>query len=190
MQDFKYQMVNKFSSIDNSSTRPKRYNDMKGEIYLITASEPVWDKWKTVFERHERGDIIDPDTGVFFSENEKFRAMRPLVREFFRHLQGLSETELLKAATHILHEAPTAKRPWAHPKIVFSKPKTFLASCYALKDWAEHRKWKTAIVMELHKLVKGKKIVVDDEVHQENWRAFKKEYKFTNASMAALIREA
>ena len=183
-------MVNKFSSIDNASTRPKKYNDMKGEILLITSSEPVWEKWRTVFEKHERGEIIDPDTLEYFCANEKFKAMRPLVREFFRHLQGLSETEMLKAATHILHEAPTAKRPWGHPKIVFQKPKTFLASCYALKDWAENRKWKTAIVMELHKLVKDRNIVVDDEVHEANWRAFKKEYKFTNASMAALIREA
>ena len=35
---------------------------MKGEILLITSSEPVWAKWRTVFERHERGEIIDPDT--------------------------------------------------------------------------------------------------------------------------------
>ena len=59
MQDFKYLMVNKFLSIDNAKTHQKRYNDMRGEIYLITSSEPVWQKWRTVFERHERGDIID-----------------------------------------------------------------------------------------------------------------------------------
>ena len=43
---------------------------------------------------------------------------------------------------------------------------------------------------ELHKLVPEKNIFVDGEVHQANWRAFKEEYKFTSASMAALIREA
>ena len=31
---------------------------------------------------------------------------------------------------------------------------------------------------------------VDGEVREANWRAFKAEYKFTSASMAALIREA
>ena len=40
------------------------------------------------------------------------------------------------------------------------------------------------------KLVPDMKIVVDGEVHEANWRAFKKEYKFTSASMAALLREA
>ena len=66
--------------------------------------------------------------------------MRPLMTKFFRDLQGLSESEMEKAASHILHKEPTAKRPWAHPKIDFQKPKTFFASCYALKDWAENRK--------------------------------------------------
>lgn len=190
MQDFKYQMINKFSSIDNASSKQKKYNDMRGEIYLITASDSVWQKWRSVFERHEKGELIDPDTGVFFNASAKFRHMKPLVREFFRSIQGLSETEMEKAASHILHQEPTAKRCWAHPKIVFQKPKTFLPSCYSMKEWTDNRKKKTTIVMELHKLVPEKKIIVDDEVHGANWRAFKKEYKFTSASMAALIREA
>lgn len=54
------------------------------------------------------------------------------------------------------------------PKIIFQKPKTFLASCYILTDWTENRKKKTTIVMELHKLVPDKRIVVDDEVHKAN----------------------
>lgn len=32
-------------------------------------------------------------------------------------------------------------------------------------------------------------IVVDREVNQENWRAFKARYKLTNASMAIFIQE-
>ena len=45
-------------------------------------------------------------------------------------------------------------------------------------------------MQELYKLVADKRIFVDGQVHDANWRAFKEEYKFTNASMAALIREA
>ena len=45
------------------------------------------------------------------------------------------------------------------------------------------------IVQELHKLVPKKKIFVDGEVHEANWRAFKEEYKFTSASMVTLITE-
>ena len=59
-----------------------------------------------------------------------------------------------------------------------------------MKDWTEIRKRKTTIVMELVKLVPDFKIIVNGEVNEANWRAFKKEYKFTSASMAALLREA
>ena len=190
LQDFKYQMINKFSSIDNSSHKQKKYNELRGEIYLITSCDSVWTKWKSVFERHETGDLIDPDTGVFFNRDSRFKQMKPLVREFFRSLQGLTETEMEKAATHILHSAPTAKRCWVHPKIVFLKPKSFVPSCYTMKEWTENRKKKTTIVQELYKLVPDKHIIVDGEVHSASWRAFKAEYKFTSASMAALIREA
>ena len=183
-------MINKFSSIDTASHKQKKYMELRGEIYLITSSDAVWKEWKMVFEKHERGDLIDPDTNMRFNQAPRFKEMRPLVREFFRNFQGLSETEMVKAASHIQHAAPTAKRCWLHPKIVFTKPKTFVPSCYVMKEWTENRKKKTTIVHELHKLVPEKNIFVDGEVHQANWRAFKEEYKFTSASMAALIREA
>ena len=52
------------------------------------------------------------------------------------------------------------------------------------------RKRKTTIVMELAKLVPDFNIVVKGEVDEANWKTFKQEYKFTSASMAALLREA
>ena len=110
MQDFKYQMINKFNSIDNASKKPKSYNDMRGKIYLITSADFVWAKWKTIFERHEKGELIDLDTSEYYCKNPKFTRLKPLVREFFRALQGLSESEMEKAATHILHEGSIAKR--------------------------------------------------------------------------------
>lgn len=183
-------MINKFSSIDNSSHRQKKYKELRGEIYLITSSDSVWGKWRKVFEKHESGGLMDPDTLLLFNKNTRFKQMRPLVREFFRTLQGLTEAEMEKAADHILHVEPTAKRCWMHPKIVFNKPKTFTPSCYLMKEWTENRKKKTTIVQELSKLVPEKKLILDGEIHEANWRAFKKEYKFTSASMAALIREA
>src|ERR1700738_1783494 len=99
-------MINKFSSIDNASHKQKKYNELRGEIYLITASDVVWGRWKSVFEKHETGDLIDPDTGMPFNQTVRFKQMKPLVRKFFRSLQGLSETEMEKAAFHILHVHP------------------------------------------------------------------------------------
>jgi hypothetical protein len=189
-QDFKYQMINKFSSIDNASQKQKKYKELRGEIYLITSSDEVWSKWKTVFEKHEKGDLMDPDTRELFSASPRYKPLKPLVREFFRSLQGLSETDMGKAASHILHVEKTAKRCWPHPKIVFSKPKNFVPSCYLMKEWAENRKKKTTIRQELSKLLPEKNLFVEGEFHEANWRAFKDEYKFTSASMAALMREA
>ena len=34
---------------------------------MITSSDMVWQKWKMVFEKHETGDLIDPDTGMLFN---------------------------------------------------------------------------------------------------------------------------
>ena len=164
-------MINKFSSIDNASHKQKKYKELSGEIYLITSSDSVWAAWKSVFDKHQTGDLIDPDTGCLFNEVQRFK-MKPLVREFFRTLQGLSETEMGKAAQYILHVEPTAKRCWVHPKIVFVKPKSFVPSCYTMKEWAENRKKKTTVVHELHKLVPEKKLIVDGEVDEANWRAF------------------
>ena len=55
MQDYKYEMINKFNSIDNASKEAKSYNDMRGEIYLITSEDSIWAKWETIFERHGGG---------------------------------------------------------------------------------------------------------------------------------------
>jgi hypothetical protein len=62
--------------------------------------------------------------------------MKPLLREFFRSLQGLSESEIEKAATHMLHDKQTPKRLWDYPKIAFTKLKSFVPSCYTMKEWA------------------------------------------------------
>ena len=150
-------MINKFS-IDNASHMQKEYNDLRGEIYLITSPDTVWNKWKAVFKAHEEGELIDPDTGELFNKSPCYKPLKPLMRGFFKTLQGLTETEMGKAATHILHNMPTAKRSWVHPKIVFMKPKTFVPSCYMIKDWADKRKHKTTIVQELHKIVPEKRI--------------------------------
>ena len=190
MQDFKYQMINKFSSIDNACHMQKKLVDLSGEIYLITAADGVWSKWKDVFEKHEAGDLVDPETGLGFNKSSTFKQMKPLVREFFRTLQSLNETEMERAAFYILHNSPTQKRSWTHPKIVFTKPKSFCPSCYTMKEWSDNRKKKTTIVQELSKLVPEMNLVTNGEVNQANWRAFKKEFKFTSASMAALMREA
>lgn len=110
-----------------------------------------------VFEKHETGDLIDSDTCMVFNATARFKQMKPLVREFYRTLQGLTETKMGKTAFHNLHVEPSAKRCWMHPKIGFFEPKTFDPSCYTMKEWVENMMKKTTIVHELHNLVPQKK---------------------------------
>jgi len=138
-------MINKFSSIDNASHKQKKYNEIRGEMYLITASDSVWAKWKSIFKKHETRDLIVPESGSLYNQTPHFKQMKPLVREF-RALQELSDKDIENAASHILHVEPTAKRCWVHPKIAFIKPIIFVPSCYIMKKWAENRKKKTTIV--------------------------------------------
>lgn len=86
MQVFKYQMINKFNSIDNAYHRQKELVDLAREIYLITSSDTALDQWKEVFEKHEAGGLVNPGTGLVFNVISMFKQMEPLVREFFRTL--------------------------------------------------------------------------------------------------------
>ena len=95
-----------------------------------------------------------------------------------------------KGRIPILHVQSTVKRCWVYPKIVFTKPKSFVPSCYTMKEWTEIKKKKTTIVQKLTSCSAEKKLIVDGEVAETHWRAdFKAEYKFTSASMGALMRE-
>ena len=62
-----------------------------------------------MFEKHEVGDLINPDIVLFFTATTCFKQMKPLVKEFFRILQGLSKMEMEKGASHNLHVEPSAK---------------------------------------------------------------------------------
>ena len=180
-------MCLKFTSIDNNTRVFKKYTDLKGEIVLICSSDDVWQIWEDMFKAYDDGDLIDPDTGVPFKQASNYVRLPPLLREWFRCLQALSDTELKTLATHILHAIPG--RSLVHPKVVFKKPKNFRVSCFLAKEWVENRKQKSKVVAELHKLRPNYKMFQDGEVVKENWRKFKKEYNFTSASMQALIRE-
>lgn len=66
----------------------------------------------------------------------------------------------------MLHMERTVKRYWVHPKIVFTKPKNFVFSCYTMKEWVENKKKKATIVQAFDKLMLEKKLFVDGEEHE------------------------
>jgi hypothetical protein len=94
---------------------------------MIASFDSVWTKWKTIFEHHKKGGLVNPDTGKPHNEGARYTAMKPLVREFFRSLQGLSENDIEKAATHILYKETTPKKMLAPPKDRLHKTKNLRA---------------------------------------------------------------
>ena len=119
-------MIKTFSLIHNASLTQNKFNELSGEIYLIISFDTVWLMWKTLFEKYEAGELIDPDTCMLFRWTSHFKQLKPFIQKFFRTLQCLTKTEMGNAADHIMHVKPTPKRYWVYPKIVFTKPKSFV----------------------------------------------------------------
>lgn len=72
-QDCKFQMINKLSFIDNARHRQKKLIEIVGQIYLITSSNNMWNKWKELFEKQKTMKLIDPDTRMAFNEMVSFK---------------------------------------------------------------------------------------------------------------------
>ena len=73
-----------------------------------------------LFDAHNNGDIINPDSEETYKSDTKSK-VPPILREFFRFLQGLQDSELYRAAQHILSETP--RRSLSYPKIFLKRPK-------------------------------------------------------------------
>lgn len=166
----------------------KTVTELKGEMKLITSSDTTWDMWCRVFDCHNIGDIVNPDTEMAYKSEPKSK-VPPILREFFRPLQGLAELELYRAAQHILLETP--RRTLPYPKIFLKRPRHMKPSTYHIKEWCEYRKRKTLAVRELNKIRPERQLVnLDGEIIWENWRAFKVDYCINGVSMKALVKEA
>ena len=166
----------------------KTVQELKGELKLITASEETWAIWLRLFDAHNNGDLVNPDTENTYKVDSKGK-VPPIIREFFRPAQGLLDSELYRAAQHILHETP--RRTLPYPKIFLKRPKHMKPSTYHMKEWCEYRKKKTMAIREISKLLPSYNVTTTDgEIVWENWKKLKDEYHINGVSMRALIRGA
>ena len=179
-------MVDKFSSIDMKSTTTKSVLELKGELRLICCSKDTWDMWTAFFDAHSAGDIINPETEKKYS-SEKDGEAPPILREFFRPLQGLTESELHRCAVHLL--GITLGRKIPYPKIFLKRPR-HKPGTYYIKEWCEHRKMKTMAMRELADLVPEKRLFDNEgDINWAAWREFKAEYHINGSSMRSLVKE-
>ena len=179
-------MVDKFSSIDMKSTTTKSVLELKGELRLICCNRDTWELWTQFFDAHSSGDLTNPDTEEKYSA-EKTGECPPLLREFFRQLQGLTESELQRCAVHCLGN--TVGRTLPYPKIFLKRPK-HKPGTYSIKEWCEHRKLKTAAMRELSNLAPSYSLFgADGDINWTNWKVFKVGYNINGSAMRSLVRE-
>ena len=179
-------MVDKFSSIDMKSTTTKSVLELKGELRLICCNRDTWELWTQFFDAHSSGDLVNPDTEEKYSSDKTGEAP-PLLREFFRSLQGLTESELQRCAVHLLGN--TVGRTIPYPKIFLKRPK-HKPGTYSIKEWCEHRKMKTSAMRELSALVPEMHLfLADGDINWANWKVFKSRYNINGASMRSLVKE-
>ena len=186
MQAFCDAMVDKFSSIDMKSTSTKSVLELKGELRLICCNRETWDLWTQFFDAHSAGDLVNPDTEEKYNQ-EKSGEAPPLLREFFRPLQGLTESELQRCAVHALGN--TVGRTIPYPKIFLKRPK-HRPGTYSIKEWCEHRKLKTNAMRELGALVPEYRLFqADGDINWAGWKEFKVGYNINGSSMRKLVKE-
>ena len=185
VQAFCQAMVDKFSSIDMKSTTTKSVLELEGELKLICCNIDTWDLWTQYFDAHSSGDLINPETGEKYTD--KNLDAPPVVREFFRCLQGLTESELQRCALPLLGR--TRGRNLAYPKIFLKRSKN-KAGTYSIRQWTDHQKQKTIAMRELDLLVPEFHFFnIDGEINWAEWRAFKAAYHINGLSMRSLVKE-
>jgi hypothetical protein len=143
--------------------------------------------WVKFFDAHSIPNLVNPDTEERYNIVDKNAQASLLAREFFRHLQGLTESELKRCSVHCLGE--TVGRTLSYPKIYVKKPK-HKAGTYSIKQWCDHKKLKTAAMRELSALVPFFKIFkADGDIDSHVWTQFKMAYNINGASMRHLVKE-
>ena len=141
-----------------------------------------------LFDAHNNGDLVNPDTENTYKTDSKVK-VPPILREFFRPLQGLMDSELYRAAEHILLETPRGTLPY--PKIFLKRPKHMKPCTYHIMKWCEYKKKKIMAIREISKLLPSHNLIDSDgEIVWENWRKLKGVYHINGVSMWALMKWA
>jgi len=107
--------------------------------------------------------------------------------EFFKWLGNLSEANLKRLAEHLLNK-PDPKRMEAYPKVTMKKLNAIISNCYSAKDWLERVKRKHIVKKQIHYNMPSLGLFSSNgEYRKENWKAFKKDYSITKATLNVLL---
>jgi hypothetical protein len=189
------------------------HNDLKAELTLIMAPEETSRLWKKVFVSHEKGLFINPDKpGRTYLEDhveaqQKLRARhekskagtpfeekpfvtKPLTRETFKSMSGLTKPDFHLAARRLLE----GRGEDGVPSVTLRTCKNI--KVVTLKSWCNFRKWKNILLQELDKRDSNKVGLwkKDDEgngfLDRDVWTKFKREHGVTKPKWVKLYQVA
>ena len=187
--------------------------DLNAELTLIMAPDLTSRLWRKIFIAHEEGTLMNPDKPgyTFLDEHveaqQKLRARheknkspaafeekpyvcKPLTRETFKNMAGLTRADFFLCAQRILD----ARDGEDVPRVTLRTTKNPKVS--TLKSWVHFRKWKNILLQELSSRdpkncgIWGKDSEGFDCLDLDVWNKFKKEHGITKAKWVKLYQVA
>ena len=168
--------------------------------------------WKKIFKAHEEGTLLNPDKpgttylDAYRESQQKLRARhekkkspsefeekpyvcKPLTRETFKGMGGLTRADYLLCAKRILEVRDGEEVP----RVTIRNTKSGKAA--TLKSWCNYRKWKNILLQELSSRdpnlgIWGKDSKGYDCLNREVWKKFKKDHGITKAAWVRLCTAA
>jgi len=174
----------------NTNKSAKEY---PGEFRVICADDVLYGKIMKAFSWYESGDLVNPDTGNKWKDDDDKVVRRFTVAYTFKCLRGLGPQTLLELVEKItvgLNDDGELITEGTHcPKIYLGSHRPKNKCVCSLKEWTDRKKSKNAIVRWLNRQC-VENIWFEDDVDVEQWRLFKERRGFNSAIMDELIRTA
>ena len=181
--------------------------DLQAELTIIMSDDYTFSVWKEALEKYEEGLLINPDTGHVFKTGheeklhrdverisksqdpdkeqlETFYVAKPLNRETFKYMVGLTKYDFLTAARRIV-----TVREDGLPKVSFRKP-TKVDTVMVLSSWCMQRKWKNILIRELASRAPHIHFWNNDVIDRKVWTSFKRERGVNKAKWTTLFDAA
>lgn len=159
--------------------------DLKHEIQIITLPDDIFEKFKDFIELHSLGNLIDPDTGVQYRMNRAFfdQKKHHINREFFRKLGKLSDQDISKMVTLLVH-VDTAEGAPKYPRLSFHKARHHHRSQHSVGDWCIRHKSKQVAWTEMKAVRPTLPFFLPNEdiVNPDKWKVWKLRKGFSTAS--------
>ena len=120
--------------------------DVKSELRMIIVEDSHFAMWKEFIEKHHRGELINPDTGIMYKDRALFTLFSKfqLTREFFMHFGYFTDADFKVYVQHLLGQTPG--RMSTYPKVTVHKTTLVHASHHTGHEWVERRKRKRVVM--------------------------------------------